>query len=93
MAIDTVQKRMSIMKVKKPFMPQGIVPSGSIDRYAAMWIYSGIELADPTVIVYVRAPVTLTFEALSTKVLTYAAASTRTLTYQALTTKVLTYNA
>ncbi len=93
MAIDTAQKRMSTMKVKKPFMPQGLVPSGSIDRYAAIWLYSGIELGTPIVIVYVRAPITLTFEALSTKMLTYAAASTKTLTYQALTTKVLTYNA
>ena len=93
MAIDTTQERLSIISLGKPYVAQGMLPAGSANRMAVSWIYSGIELAEAITIVYVRAPVTLTFEALSTKMLTYAAASTKTLTYQALTTKVLTYNA
>jgi hypothetical protein len=93
MAIDTAQKRLSIMKVKKPFMPQGLMPSGSIDRYAAMWMYSGSDFTSPVVTVYVRAPITLSFTAYSTKTLIYAVSSTKELIFTAYSTKLLNFDA
>lgn len=41
MAVDTAEKRISALKFNSPWL-FGTVPSGTVDRYAALWAYSGI---------------------------------------------------
>lgn len=41
MAVDTAEKRISALKYNQAWL-FGTVPSGTVDRYAALWAYSGI---------------------------------------------------
>lgn len=47
MAIDTKQDRQSAVSLLVPSMIPGVVPDGSVERQAAVWVYSGISATSP----------------------------------------------
>ena len=89
MAIDTEQKRYSIMTLARIPIPPVIIGTGSIDRQAVSWGYSGIAWGSAVVRVYV--PFTLIFDALSAKELVYSAYSSKELIFDGYSAKELTF--
>ena len=50
MAIDTARKRASSLSALRPFMPALMVPTGTLGRQAAAWMYSGITADLPSIV-------------------------------------------